>query len=152
MIGMYLLVSLLTQFVPAYSLDLAYIADFSITSKSTSSSSSEFTILLDELNGAAVGSSVYVAGSVAGTISSIVASDDNTGKESWTVGLKIENQYKGLLKEGTIAFVVSTNSTISNNPETVVELFVPSKGKTQLSEGANIVGFTSYEKFWLSNS
>ncbi len=112
-----------------------------------------------------IGSPVIAEGELIGNVSAIapIATDTlpSTGTTSgatsglneklggYAVQLKIAPRHRVLLRKGTIALIKTPFSTTRRSPETVLELFIPhDMNSPALSEGATLVGYSSFEEFW----
>jgi hypothetical protein len=136
MIAIYFLISIFTQFspqniwLPAHTGPSKVVAHF------------------EELQGINRGSAVLLDGHLIGQVSSITAKNPNSD-ENFAVDLSIAPNYRALLKQGTIALIKSPLTFNRTNPQSVIELLVPDeKEASLLSEGAKIIGFSSFQKFW----
>ncbi|MCB0322801.1 MAG: hypothetical protein KDD69_04475 [Bdellovibrionales bacterium] len=150
MIGIYLLVTLFTQFSPQH----LWVVE---------SGPTEVSVEFEQLNGIKIGSPVLAEGQLIGNVSRISpipfgrrGSATVTGitlkgpkDEAFVVSVKIAPHHRGLLRKGTVALIKSPLSTSRVAPEAVVELLLPvGHSEPVLKDGASIVGYSSFEEFW----
>ena len=141
MIGIYLLVTIFSQFSP-HSLYASLMGG-----------PAAVNIDFEKIGSVRVGSPVLVRGELAGTVTSI--SDSSVGRSNHNISISVDivPTHRTQLREGTVALITSPASKKSADPSiTAVELLVPSKDKesTLLDSGATIKGFASFEEFWSS--
>jgi hypothetical protein len=143
MIGMYLLVALISQLSVNPFLPISDVSPF------------QCVVELEQPNGVRTGAPVLADGSVIGSVRYVMpASSAAVGQlhdgtaNKLSVTLDIGQHYRELMKKGAVAVVSSSVTTISSEPQTVIELFSPPGASEQLGEGARIRGFTSFEQFW----
>lgn len=137
MIGIYLLVTIFTQFSPQNLWMVEAPAEISV----------EF----ERLNGVQIGAPVLVDGQLIGSVSSIVNKESATqaGITSVSVQLKIAPRHRTLVRRGTIALLKHPMSTSRVHAETVLELLLPnSPNQPLLGQNDAIVGYSSFEEFW----
>ena len=123
---------------------------------------SEIEVEFEKLSGIAIGAPVLAEGQLVGNVSEIQVQTPEVGSGAaladkyrannpfYTVKVKIAPPHRNLLRQGTIALLLSPISATRSRPETVVELLFPGVNSKLpvLQDGDRIIGFSSYEDFW----
>ena len=144
MIGIYFLVSILTQFAPQN----LWLLD---------QSPSEISVEFQDIKNMKIGAAVLAEGELIGSVSEINTLDKSStglptaalGKDSFEVKIKIAPHHRALLKRGTIALIKTPYSISRSTPEIVVELLIPQNASSpNLRDGEILVGYSSFEEFW----
>ena len=153
MIGLYLLLTFMSQFV---------VGDIVNTLNDTSSSQTQVVINFKELNGLRVGAPVTMKGEMVGTVLSIkgkqlAAAKDKKPTNKYlkassheiTVSIKGNNS---MLKEGLVALIASPLAIQETKAPSVVELLPPQEKTAKPLVSGKLNGFSSYKEFWMGGS
>lgn len=146
MIGIYLLVTIFSQFAPVSQFVNNWAWD--AASKPTAGETLSLHITFDRLNDLKIGSPVIVDGRQVGEVSEITAPED-TAAGHFSVSLNVTGPNTSLLGTESIALQAAPMSASRTKAETVVELVsLPGQKGRQLQGGEELSGFSSIEKFW----
>ncbi len=148
MIGIYLLVSIFTQFPSTF----VWGSPFTFPSIPVEETKIEISVTFDQLNGLTIGSPVLVNGHQVGTVSRIdyaTVEGENTEPQSYNVALNISAASEAALLTDSVALQASPMSASRLDPETVVELVsLPGATGRALNGGETLTGYSSLEQFW----
>ena len=144
MLGIYLLVTLVTQLAP-------YNLYASLGSAEPAAVSIDFV----KLNGLRVGSPVLVEGRPAGSVSRIdvhACANGSADTSCYRVEAKIVPREQHSLLKGTVALITSPLTPEHPRFETVVELLVPKRQVfAKIEKSECLVGYSSFAEFWASD-
>ena len=144
MIGIYLLVSIFTQFPSTF----VWGSPFSFPSIPVEDKKVEISVTFDQLNGLTIGSPVLVNGHQVGSVSRIDYGD-SAEAQSFNVAMTISSISDATVVSDSVALQASPMSASRLDPETVVELVsLPGAKGRALEGGETLTGFSSLEQFW----
>ncbi len=146
MLGIYLLVTLITQFSPHN-----LIASLGVSEKVV-------TIEFEKLNGLSVGSPVLFEGRAIGNVTKIDRGNcslepslhEEESSNCFRVETKIIHNVNTAVNKETIALITSPLMPDQSRRDSVVEL-IPSEDQTSsIEKDVHLVGFSSFLQFWTS--
>jgi len=144
MIGIYLLISIITQFPSTF----VWGSPFSYPSIPMEDKKVEISVTFDQLNGLTIGSPVLVNGHQVGEVSRIDF-HDAAETESFNVAMTISSVSDASVLTDSVALQASPMSASRLDPKTVVELVsMPGAKGRALEGGETLTGFSSLEQFW----
>ena len=155
MIGIYLLVTLFSQF-STQSLTAAFTNQAQAAEQAPQVVSVSFT----EVKGIQVGAPVVAKGQLIGNVTRItpkrksdVALDaKGNSKSGFFVEVAVSPVYRAAIRRSTVALLANPLNS-SDKPKTVLEFLTPpSDDNAPLTTDDKIQGFSSYEEFWSSAS
>jgi hypothetical protein len=115
----------------------------------------QLNVSFPELNGVKIGSPVVLEGKTIGSVSRILDRHARVRPARFNVEVRIDSLHSVSIRKGTIALIASHLTSGKGSKAPVVELIAPAGNiergvSSLLSDGAAILGFSSYEEFWKS--
>jgi len=150
MIGIYLLVTIFSQFAPVSQFVNNWAWDAAMRPAPVESLALQ--VNFDRINDLKIGSPVLVDGRQVGQVSEIKIPEDSTAGE-YSVSLSVSVPQGSGVGSDSIALQAAPMSASRTRAETVVELVsLPGEKGRDLKGGERLAGFSSIERFWSGHS